>query len=120
SEILIFGHKSPDTDSVTSAVTLSYLKNKLGFNTTPKMLGSLNNETKFVLEYFNVKAPEYLNDVKLKIKDTAFQKNHYLNQNDSILKSYLYMNEHNISSLPVVDENQKLVGMVSIDRKSVV
>lgn len=114
SEILIFGHKSPDTDSVTSAVTLSYLKNKLGFNTTPKMLGSLNNETKFVLEYFNVKAPEYLNDVKLKIKDTAFQKNHYLNQNDSILKSYLYMNEHNISSLPVVDENQKLVGMVSI------
>ena len=29
----IFGHKNPDTDSVTSAIALSYLKNKLGYNT---------------------------------------------------------------------------------------
>lgn len=113
-EILIFGHKSPDTDSVTAAITLSYLKNKIGFNTKPKMLGSLNNETKFVLDYFNVEAPEYLNDVKLKIKDVSYQKEHYLNKNDSVLKSYLYMNKNNISSLPVVDNENKLIGMVSI------
>lgn len=114
SKILIFGHKSPDTDSVTAAITLSYLKNKLGIDAIPKMLGSLNNETKFVLDYFNTKAPDYLSDVKLRISDINYQNKHYLIKDNSIYQSYIYMNENNISSLPVVDENNKLIGMVSI------
>ena len=28
----IFGHKTPDTDSVCSSISLSYLKNKIGEN----------------------------------------------------------------------------------------
>ena len=28
--LFVFGHKSPDTDSICSAVSLAYLKNKLG------------------------------------------------------------------------------------------
>ena len=58
-EIYVFGHKNPDTDAVTSAINLSYLKNQLGMNTTPRVLGNINNETEFVLNYFNVKKPEY-------------------------------------------------------------
>ena len=42
----IFGHKNPDTDSVCAAIALSHLKNQLGMNTTPAVLGSINNETK--------------------------------------------------------------------------
>ena len=68
-KIYIFGHKNPDTDSVCGAISYSYLKNQLGFNTEPRILGDINNETKFALEYFNVKAPKYLEDVKVKIKD---------------------------------------------------
>ena len=30
---LIFGHRKPDTDSVMSAIALSYLRNELGDNT---------------------------------------------------------------------------------------
>ena len=52
--ILIFGHKKPDTDSVTAAINLANLKNKLGYKATPYVLGNINNETKFVLNYFNV------------------------------------------------------------------
>ena len=29
-EVYIFGHKKPDTDSVTSAIALAHLKNRLG------------------------------------------------------------------------------------------
>ena len=47
----IFGHKSPDTDTVCSSIALSYLKNELGDKTVPKVLGNINNETKFVLKY---------------------------------------------------------------------
>ena len=66
---LIFGHKKPDTDSVTASIALSYLKNTLGDQTIPTILGNPNNETKYVLDYFKVKQPKYLNDVKLQIRD---------------------------------------------------
>ena len=46
SKTYIFGHKKPDTDSVTSAIALSYLRNSLGEETEPRVLGDINNETK--------------------------------------------------------------------------
>ena len=51
-KVYVFGHKKPDTDSVTSAIVLSYLKNQLGMDTEPRVLGEVNNETKYVLDYF--------------------------------------------------------------------
>ena len=73
-EVYIFGHKKPDTDSVTSAIALSYLKNKLGILSKPMILGNINKETEFVLKYFNIEIPEYLEDVKLQIKDLNYYK----------------------------------------------
>ena len=67
--IFIFGHKNPDTDTVCSSIALSYLKNALGAKTVPKVLGNINNETKFVLNYFNEPVPSYLNDVRVRIKN---------------------------------------------------
>ena len=61
----IFGHKKPDTDSVTAAISLSYLKNKMGLDTEPRVLGELNKETQFVLNYFKIAQPKFLNDVKV-------------------------------------------------------
>ena len=71
----IFGHKSPDTDTVCSSIALSYLKNELGDKTVPKVLGNINNETRFVLNYFNVPVPSYLNDVRVRIKNVKYDKN---------------------------------------------
>ena len=112
-KISIIGHKKPDTDSATSAIALSYLKNKLGFNTEARILGHPNNETKFVLNYFNVDEPKYLNDVKLQIKDLNYLKDCSKNYHDTIYNCFLYMNEYNIGSIPIVD-NQKFIGLVSL------
>ena len=89
-KIFVFGHQKPDTDSVTSAIVLSYLRNKLGSNTEPRVLGSINNETKFVLDYFKIKEPKYLNDVKLQIKDLNYEKKLTAPNNISIYKCYNY------------------------------
>ena len=70
--IYIFGHKNPDTDSVCGAIALSYLKNHLGMNTTPAVLGNINNETKYALDTFGFKHIYRLNDVKLQIKDVDY------------------------------------------------
>lgn len=111
---LIFGHQKPDTDSVTSAIALAYLKNQLGEDCEPRVLGNINNETSFALEHFNVETPKYLNDVKLQIKDTEYTKDSYLNENDSIYKAYNYMRKTNIGLIPIIDENKKLKGALSM------
>ena len=114
SKIFIFGHKKPDTDSVTSAITLSYLKRKLGYDSEPKVLGRINNETKFALDYFNVKYPEYLNDVKPQIRDINFNKI-MIKKNTSIKKSYEILRENKISGAPVIDDKGKLQGIVALN-----
>lgn len=113
-KILIFGHKKPDTDSVTASIALSHLKNRLGLDTIPMVLGDINNETAFVLDYFKTEPPKYLNDVKLQIKDLNYRKDFFINYKQSIYECYLYMTEHRISTLPVVNDNQKFLGIVSM------
>jgi c-di-AMP phosphodiesterase-like protein len=62
-KIFVVGHKSPDTDSVTSAIAYANLKNALGMKeVVPAAAGDINNETKFLLDYFKVPAPEKLTD----------------------------------------------------------
>lgn len=60
STILIFGHKNPDTDTITSAISMSYLQNQLGLKTEAVALGAPNEETQFALNYFKVAAPRII------------------------------------------------------------
>lgn len=113
-KIWIFGHKKPDTDSVVSAIALSYLKNKMGFHTEPRVLGDINNETKFVLDHFHVPQPKYLNDVKLQIRDLHYKKDFFVSDKSSIFATFHYMNEKRVSTLPIVNKTQKFIGAVSM------
>ncbi|MBQ8042824.1 MAG: putative manganese-dependent inorganic diphosphatase [Clostridia bacterium] len=110
----IFGHRKPDTDSVASAIALSYLKNKRGHKTMPVVLDDINKETQFVLDYFGIKQPEFLNDVKLKIEDVNYYKDCYVSEKESIKKTYEYIKEKNITGVPIVDLNRKLLGLVTV------
>ncbi len=113
-KIYVFGHRVPDTASVTAAITLANLKNKQGLNASPRVLGDINSETNFVLNYFGFPQPEYLNDVKLQIKDINYQKNYFIHTNESILTAYNYMNNNYISTLPIVDEQKVFKDMISM------
>jgi len=58
--MLVFGHKNPDTDTVCSAIVMAHLQNKLGNPAQAVRLGDLNKETQYVLNHFNVEAPQLL------------------------------------------------------------
>ena len=65
SEILVFGHKSPDTDSICSSIVMADLEQYLGMDTAVACrLGEINKETKYALDYFNVKAPKYIENIE--------------------------------------------------------
>jgi len=53
----IFGHTTPDSDSIIGAHSLSYLKNQLGEDCTPTRQGEINPETAFILEKFGFEVP---------------------------------------------------------------
>ncbi len=110
----IFGHKKPDSDSVMSAIGLSYLKNKLGDSTEPRILGNVNKETKYALDYFGLKEPEYLNDVKLQIKDVNYHKGFLIKDTDSIYDGYQKMLKEGLTGIPVVQQKNAFLGLITI------
>ncbi len=63
SKLLIFGHKNPDTDTITSAIVYAYLKEQLGVEAEPVALGEPNSETEFALKTFGVTAPRVVQTV---------------------------------------------------------
>ncbi|PFG04643.1 manganese-dependent inorganic pyrophosphatase [Bacillus sp. es.034] len=63
SKTLIFGHKNPDTDTITSALVYADLKSKIGMDVEPVRLGEVNGETQYALDYFKVEAPRLVEKV---------------------------------------------------------
>ena len=61
----IFGHKNPDTDSITSSLVMTNFEKKLG-NTgaVACRLGNINKETEYVLNYLGIEAPELIEKVE--------------------------------------------------------
>ena len=60
----VIGHKSPDSDTVGSAIAYAYLLNELGIEAEPAVSGSLNNETKYAFEVLGIEAPEIINNAE--------------------------------------------------------
>ena len=54
----VFGHTSPDSDSIVGAISLSYLKNQIGEDCIPTRQGEISAETQFILDKFNGTLPE--------------------------------------------------------------
>ena len=115
---LIFGHQKPDTDSVMSAIALSYLKNHIGEKTEPRVLGIINKESAYALKYFGVKEPKYLNDVKLQLKDVKYHKGFYIKDTDSIYQAYQAMLHEELTGIPVTTNKGTFYGLVTLKNLS--
>ena len=64
-KVLIFGHKNPDTDSITSSIVMENLEKKLGNeNVKAVRLGNVNKETKFVLNFLGMEEPELIENIE--------------------------------------------------------
>ena len=61
--ILVFGHKNPDTDSITSTLVMTDLQTKLGMDVKACRLGDINKETQYILNHFEVEAPVLIDEV---------------------------------------------------------
>ena len=111
---LVFGHRNPDTDSVCAAIAMSYLKNQLGENTSPRVIGHINKESQFALNYFGVKEPEYLNNVKVQLRNVHYNKGVKLKETASIKEVVDYIQEKHCTAVPIVDDKNYLVSLITL------
>jgi len=120
--VSVIGHKNPDTDSVASVIAYSYLKNELNkraystqdsFQYVPVVLGPVNNETRFVIEHFEIEIPKLLAHIKIRAKDGMSSKLIAAAPRTSLLDVGDMIYRNNIRSLPVVDDEGYPIGIVT-------
>lgn len=113
--IYVVGHRNPDTDSICSAIAYARLKQKLtGMFYTPMRAGEVNQETAFVLNYFGVKEPEFIKDVRTQVQDVDFRHIEGASSNISLKKAWEIMRASKASTLPVVGPYRNLEGLITI------
>lgn len=111
----VVGHKNPDTDSICSALCYAELKRRItGEAYEARRAGNVNEETQYVLEYFGVQAPEFLEHVNTQISDIEISKLKGVPANISMKKAYTLMKSESVMTLPVTDETGKLEGLITI------
>lgn len=131
--IIIIGHKNPDTDSICSAISYAYLKNQLiaehkvpltknGLFPTevqptyvPMRAGNINNETAYVLNYFNMETPAYIEDVNTQVADIEYRKTQGISNHISIKNAWKLMRENDVVTLPIITKDNILEGLITIN-----
>lgn len=114
-KIYVVGHKNPDTDSICSAISYAWLKNKITGTSkyVAKRAGEINQETRFVLKHFGVNAPEYIDDVAPQVKDIDIRKVPGVTDGISLKKAWYMMKSTDVVTLPILDHD-KLEGLITI------
>lgn len=114
-DVYVIGHKNPDTDSICSAIAYAYLKNQSGQGSfVAKRAGELNEETRYVLDRFNMSVPEYVADVRTQVKDISIRETNGVDRNISLKKAWMLMKELNVVTLPVT-KHKRLEGVITTE-----
>lgn len=112
----VIGHINPDTDSICSAIAYAELKKIIGSrNYVAKRAGQINSETNFVLRRFNVPAPDYMGDVRAQVLDIDVGRVKGVKESISLKNAWELMRTDGLQTLPVINEEGELKGLITIE-----
>ena len=113
--IKVIGHRHPDTDSVCAAIAYSRLKNQTDpeHPCKPCRAGDLNRETEFVLDRFQVPAPQLYTSVSPQIRDIDIRQMPGVDGEMSLRQAWITMRDQNIDTLCIV-EGTRLKGLLTV------
>src|SRR5258707_15140066 len=105
SEILVIGHKNPDTDAICSAIGYAEFKRRTGVSeAVAARCGEVNDRIHFVLRTFGMAAPKFVTDVSPKVRDVMQTKVFSVTPETTAATALRIMDEHDVRILPVLDE----------------
>ncbi|MEI6076044.1 MAG: putative manganese-dependent inorganic diphosphatase [Verrucomicrobiota bacterium] len=119
SEILVIGHKNPDTDAICSAIGYAEFKRRTGLEeAVAARCGDTNDRIDFVLETFGIPAPKFVADVSPKISDVMQRRILSVPPGATAAEALRLMDGKNLRILPVMDAEQKCRGLLSLFKLS--
>ena len=106
SEILVIGHKNPDTDAICSAIGYAEFKRRTGMpEAVAARCGDTNDRIDFVLEdLWHRRRPSSVADVSPKIFDVMQRRILSVRPDSTAAEALRLMDEKNLRLLPVLDE----------------
>ena len=113
-QTIVIGHRNPDMDSICSAVAYAELKRKLGLtDVVAARAGNTNERIDLVLHKFGVTAPKFLSDVSPTVSDVMDTQVISLDHHSSICQAMDSIEKKRIRGLPVVDADNRCLGLLS-------
>jgi len=118
-EILVIGHRNPDTDSICSAIGYAEFKRRTGMReAVAARCGDTNDRIDFVLNAFGVPAPKFVSNVSPKVRDVMAQNVHSVGPQITVAEALGLMEDQGIRVLPVLNADKTCEGLLSLLKMS--
>ncbi len=118
-EILVIGHRNPDTDAICSAIGYAEYKRLTGLpNAVAARCGDTNERIDFVLQTFGLPAPRFVSDVSLKVRDVMERNVVSVGPKATVAEALGVMEDRNIRVLPVLHPDKSCAGLISLYKMS--
>jgi inorganic pyrophosphatase/exopolyphosphatase len=113
--VYVSGHRSPDLDSIGSAIGYAELKARLDPSTeyVPVRLGDLNPQTRWLLDRAHADAPAYLQHIRLRAVDLMATEFLCVRESDAIREAGVAIDSADYDLVPVIDADGKLAGVIT-------
>jgi len=112
--VYVIGHRNPDTDAICSAIGYAHLLSAKGLDAVPARCGEVNARTTFALEEAGVNPPRLLMDVRPTAGTICRRNIIRADAGDSLIRAFDRMRQEGLRSMPVLDSDRNLIGMVSL------
>ena len=118
-EVLVMGHRNPDTDAICSAIGYAEFKRRTGMpEAVAARCGDTNDRIDFVLKTFGVPAPRFVADVSPKVRDVMEADVLSVTPEATASDALSLMDHHNVRILPVLDADHRCLGLLSLFKLS--
>lgn len=119
SEVLVIGHRNPDTDAICSAIGYAVFKQRTGLpEAVAARCGDTNDRVDFVLRTFGVPPPRFVADVAPKVRDVMQPEVLTVPPRATVAEALALMEDHNLRVVPVLGEDRRCSGLLSLFKMS--
>jgi manganese-dependent inorganic pyrophosphatase len=111
----IIGHRNPDADAICSAIAYAGFKSASGQEGyIAARCGNTNERIDAILNRFHQPLPLFLSDVTPRVRDIMHTEVFKAQHNSTCAECLELIDTHDVRSLPVVDEMDRVLGFISV------
>jgi len=114
-EVIVVGHRNPDSDAIVSAIAFAEIAKKLGWRAIPARAGPLQPETRLILEKTGLSVPLLVDDVRVRVRDVMTRDVRYARVGEPVKNAIDIIVEVGFRSLPIVDDSMRVRGLFSVE-----